>query len=224
MVFHPEQQILTTLYQKRGTSRIFSFGVGQSPNRFLMNRMALVGKGAVTYLTLNDNAADVMNRFAERISHPALTDVSINWGDMQVEDVYPSRLPDLIVGRPIVISGRYTGEAASVRIGGRSVGETVDYEVRVADDQKQHQGIAAVWARHKIADLKNQMTQAPELAEQIEQTVLQTALNHNLMSSYTAFIAVDSMTKTDGAFGTTVAVPVPTPEGVQYETTVDNGG
>ena len=219
-----EQQILTTLHQKRATSRIFSFGVGQSPNRFLMNRMALVGKGAVTYLSLNDNAADVMNRFAERISHPALTDVSINWGDMQVEDVYPSRLPDLIVGRPIVISGRYTGEAGSVRIGGRSVGETVDYEVRVADDQKQHRGIAAVWARHKIADLKNQMTQAPELAEQIEQTVLQTALNHNLMSSYTAFIAVDSMTKTDGAFGTTVAVPVPTPEGVQYETTVDNGG
>lgn len=68
------------------------------------------------------------------------------------------------------------------------------------------------------------MTQAPELVGQIKQTVLQTALNHNLMSSYTAFIAVDSMTKTDGAFGTTVAVPVPTPEGVQYETTVDNGG
>ena len=219
-----EQQILTTLHQKRGASRIFSFGVGQSPNRFLMNRMALVGKGAVTYLSLNDNAADVMNRFAERISHPALTDVSIDWGDMQVEDVYPSRLPDLIVGRPLVITGRYTGEATEVRIGGRAVGEVVDYKVSVANDQKEHRGIAAVWTRHKIADLKNQMTRAPELVGQIKQTVLQTALNHNLMSSYTAFIAVDSMTKTDGAFGTTVAVPVPTPEGVQYETTVDNGG
>ncbi len=219
-----EQQILTTLHQKRGAARVFSFGVGQSPNRFLMNRMALVGRGAVTYLSLNDDATDVMNRFAERISHPALTDVAIDWGNMQVEDVYPSRLPDLIVGRPIVITGRYTGEASSVRIGGHAVGEMVDYEVNIAEDQEKHPGIAAVWARHKIADLTNQATRAPELITQVKQSVLQTALNHNLMSPYTAFIAVDSMTMTGGDFGTTVAVPVPVPEGVKYETTVSNDG
>ena len=164
-----------------------------------MHRMALVGKGGVTYLSLNDNAADVMNRLAELISHLALT--------------------DLVVGRPIVISGRYTGKAASVRIG-----ETVDYEGRAADEQKQHREIAAARTRHKITDLNHQMTQPLELAGQIKQAVQQTALNHNVMSFCTAFIAVDSMTKTDGNFGTTVAAPVLTPKGAQYETTIDNGG
>jgi hypothetical protein len=42
------------------------------------------------------------------------------------------------------------------------------------------------------------------------------------MSAFTAFVAVDSMTKTEGEFGTTVAVPVPVPEGVRYDTAVEN--
>jgi Ca-activated chloride channel family protein len=215
-----EQQILTTLNQKCGASRVFSFGVGQSPNRYLMDRMAGVGRGAVTYLSLNDDATDVMNRFAERISHPALTDVAIDWGDMQVEDVYPSRLPDLIVGRPIIRTGRFTGVPSKVRVGGQACMKPVDFEVAVVDDQQEHKGIAAVWARHKIADLTTQAARSPGMVEQIKRAVLQTALNHNLMSTYTAFIAVDSLTQTDGEFGTTVAVPVPVPEGVRYETAV----
>ena len=217
-----EQQILTTLHRKRGASRVFSFGVGQSPNRYLMDRMALVGRGAVTYLNQNDDATSVMKRFAERISHPALTDVAIDWGDMQVEDVYPSRLPDLIFGRPIVVTGRFTGEPSAVRVGGRVCMHPIDYEIRVTDHQQEHKGIAAVWARHKITDLMNQSTRAPDLRAKTEQSVLQTALNYNLMSSYTAFIAVDSMTRTEEAFGTTLSVPVPVPEGVRYDTTVSN--
>jgi Ca-activated chloride channel family protein len=217
-----EQQILTLLHQKLGASRVFSFGVGQSPNRFLMDRMALLGRGAVTYLSLNDDATDVMNRFAERISHPALTDVAIDWGNMKVEDMYPSRLPDLIVGRPVILTGRFTGEPSTVRVGGVAGTRAVDYEVNIVDDQADHSGIAAVWARHKIADLMSQAARDPELTGQMQKSVLQTALNYNLMSSCTAFIAVDSMTSTAGASGTTVAVPVPVPEGVRYETTVSN--
>jgi hypothetical protein len=41
-----------------------------------------------------------------------------------------------------------------------------------------------------------------------------------MISEFTSFIAVDSMTKTAGTFGTTMAVPVPVPDGVRYETAV----
>ena len=42
-----------------------------------------------------------------------------------------------------------------------------------------------------------------------------------LMSAYTAFVAVDSSRRTEGRTGTTVPVAVPVPEGVKYETTVE---
>jgi len=47
------------------------------------------------------------------------------------------------------------------------------------------------------------------------------ALDYNLMSAYTSFIAVDSTKRTAGRRATTVPVAVPVPEGVRYETTVD---
>ncbi len=219
-----DHDILTAVAQKVGPSRIFSFGVGQSCNRYLMDRMALLGRGAVAYLSLNDNPVDVMKRFNERISHPAMTDLSIDWGGMNVTDVYPQILPDLIVGRPVVVTGRYTGNPSTVTVNGRTGMQPVSFSVatNTSDASTPHKGIAAVWARLKIADLMTQTTRQPERASEVQKLVTQTAIDYCLMSSYTAFVAVDSMTKTEGEFGTTVAVPVPVPEGVRYDTTVSN--
>ena len=70
----------------------------------------------------------------------------------------------------------------------------------------------------KIADLCDRAVWEPntELPDQVKQV----ALEYGLMSPYTAFVAVDSLTRTAGDHGTTVGVPVPVPEGVKYETTV----
>jgi Ca-activated chloride channel family protein len=219
-----DADILHAIAQKTGDSRIFSFGVGQSPNRYLMDRMALLGRGAVAYLSLNDDPVQIMEQFHESISHPAMTDLSINWGSMNVTDVYPQIVPDLIVGRPVVLTGRFTGEPGTVTVNGRTGMQPVSYSVALdaRDANKEHKGIGAVWARLKIADLMAQVSRTPDQAEQIQQSVLRTALDYSLMSALTAFVAVDSMTKTEGAFGTTVAVPVPVPEGVRYDTAVEN--
>ncbi|MEP3482418.1 MAG: VIT domain-containing protein [Fuerstiella sp.] len=221
-----EQQILTTLHEKLGSSRIFSFGVGSSPNRFLMNRMASLGKGAVAYLSLNDDAVKIVNKFNDQISHPAMTDLTIDWGNMNVTDVYPSRLPDLIVGRPVVLTGRFNGQPGTVKINGRVDMEPASFDVAIDEDEdsKKHEGIAAVWARLKIKDLMLQKAQVPAASDEIENAVKETALAYNLMSSFTSFVAVDSMTKTKGQFGTTVAVPVSVPDGVRYDTTVGGEG
>ena len=70
----------------------------------------------------------------------------------------------------------------------------------------------------KIAELAEQSIYEPnpDWAGQIKKV----ALDYSLMSSFTAFIAVDSTRRTAGNAGTTVPVSVPVPEGVKYETTV----
>ena len=71
----------------------------------------------------------------------------------------------------------------------------------------------------KIADLAGRMSWEPgeESADQIKQV----AIDYGLMSAFTAFVAVDSTHRTEGKEGTTVPVAVPVPEGVKYETTVN---
>lgn len=161
-----------------------------------------------------------MADFFERISHPALTDLAIDWGGLEVSEVYPRQLPDLFVGRPVLLSGRLTAERnATVRITGRVGDERLQIELPIDfSDRSTHKALPSVWARMKIGDLADGLTRAanPELPGQMKQV----ALDYGLLSAFTAFVAVDSTRITEGAEGTTVPVAVPVPDGVKYETTV----
>ncbi|MBI5018592.1 MAG: VWA domain-containing protein [Deltaproteobacteria bacterium] len=214
-----EDQILRAVAEKLGPSRIFSFGVGSSVNRYLMEGLARVGRGAVAYLTTNDSDVEAVDRFFDTVAHPALTDVVVHWGGLGAADVYPRRIPDLFVGRPVILVGRFSGRGDTViRVSGRVAGEERIFDVPVSlDALGKGKGIAKIWARARIADLTDRMAVA---GENLAGEVKQTALTHGLLSAYTAFVAVDSTRRTEGTSGTTVAVPVPLPAGVRYETTV----
>ena len=218
-----ETEILAAVHERLGASRIFSFGVGTSVNRYLLDRMAKLGKGAVAYIGLEDHAAEVVDLFYERISHPALADVTVDWGDMDVTDVFPSRVPDLFVGRPVILTGRFTGRGnTTIRVTG-SIGDLtqdIAIPVNLSDSASTHQGIACVWARKQIETLATQAMYDTD--SDLPGEIKLVALEYGLMSAYTAFIAVDSSRKTTGDHGVTVAVPVPVPDGVRYDTTVQN--
>jgi Ca-activated chloride channel family protein len=216
-----DRQIIGEVKQRVGDSRVFSFGVGSSPNRYLMDRMAKHGRGAVAYLSLKDNGDEVMDRFFERISHPALTDVTLSFGQARVSDVYPRQIPDLIVGRPVIITGRFEGELGDrLVVTGKAAGKKLNIVIPTGNDNavSKHPGIASVWARTRIADLYDQATYDND--KSLVREIRETALAYQLMSEYTAFVAVDSARKTDGDHGVTVPQAVPVPDGVKYDTTV----
>jgi Ca-activated chloride channel family protein len=216
-----EAEILGEIHKRLGAARLFSFGIGSATNHYLLDRMALLGKGAVAYVGLDESTARAVDGFYERVAHPALTDLHVAWGGLKVTDVYPRRVPDLFVGRPVVLTGRFHGEAkTTITVRGRAAG--AQQEIAVPIDTREagstHPALASVWARNKIADLEDRA--AYEHRDGIATEIKNTALSYGLMSAYTAFVAVDSGARTAGTKGTTVAVPVPVPEGVPYETTV----
>ena len=216
-----ERDILAAVHSRIGASRIFSFGVGNSVNRYLMQRMAEAGRGVVAYLGLNDSARDVMDDFFARVSRPALTDIEVDWGGMAVTDVYPSALPDLFVGRPLVVTGKFAGDRKAVRVLGSSGGERHTLMSAQDVDGTASSSLAKVWARLRIADLANRQTWAGDPHGELGDAIRNTALRYQLVSNYTSFVAVDSSLKTAGDHGITVRQPVPVPDGVRYETTVD---
>jgi Ca-activated chloride channel family protein len=218
-----EAEILGAIQQRIGAARIFSFGIGSSTNRYLLERMALLGRGAVAFVGLDEGSQRAVDAFYEQISHPALTDIQIDWAGMEVTEVYPARVPDLFVGRPVLISGRFDGALpAAIRVLGRAGGRP--HEIAVGLDRAvagDRPALANLWARMRIADLEDRATGSadPEIAGEIQHV----ALEYGLLSAYTAFVAVDASSRTAGDHGTTVAVPVPMPAGVRYDTTVPEG-
>lgn len=216
-----EAEILNIVGNRIGDSRIFSFGVGSSPNRYLMEQMARLGRGAVAYLGLNDDPAIVMDQFIERVRHPALTDVRLEWPGGGMIDTVPTRIPDLFVGRPVILAGRFDGEApTSVRITGRAGGQrlSIPIDVRPAAAGEARDALPNVWARLTIADIANHAI--VNGVDDASRRIRELALEYRLMSAYTAFVAVDSSRRTDGQRGTVVPVAVPVPDGVRYDTTV----
>ena len=220
-----ESEALAEVHRCLGPARLFSFGVGQATNRYLLDGLARMGRGAVAYLGLNDDADAIMARYFQRISHPALADIVVDWGSARVHDVFPRQPPDLYVGRPVVLTGRFEGNLpSSITLRGKLAGreQRIDVPVRQADAPIAGSALAAVWARMKIADLADRA--AYENATDLPGQIRQLALEHGLMSDYTAFIAVDSLTRTSGDHGVSVAIPVPVPQGVRYDTTVQEAG
>lgn len=218
-----EAECLGTIHRELGDSRIFSFGVGSSTNRYLLAHMAKMGRGAAAFLLPSEPGEPVMAAYFQRLSHPAMTDVSIDFGGMHVSDVYPRQAPDLYVGRPVTITGRFTGKldaSTIIRISGTAGGQPQSMLVKLdaSDAQADHSGIDCVWARARIADLLDRATY--EANADLEPQVTAVAKEYGLLSPFTAFFAVDATAVTAGDHGTTVAVPVPVPQGVKYETTV----
>jgi Ca-activated chloride channel family protein len=161
-----------------------------------------------------------MDAFFTRISYPGLTDIAIDWGGLQVSEVFPRLTPDLFVGRPVIVTGRFQGEPiAPIRVTGKVAGQRLDFSVPVEQETSDaHKALPSVWARMKIADLSDGSTHTPNL--DLSGQIKQVALDYGLMSAFTAFLAVDSSQQTAGPEGTTVPVAVPVPEGMKYSTTV----
>jgi Ca-activated chloride channel family protein len=142
---------------------------------------------------------------------------------MNVTQVYPDPVPDLFVGRPVILAGRFQGEGrTTVRIRGLAAGRPVEYSLQIDlnDAQARVAALPFVWARAKISELYDRIAWVGTPGEMVQE-IRSTALQFGLLSEYTAFVAVDSSRVTEGKEGTTVPVPVPVPKGVKYGTSVE---
>jgi Ca-activated chloride channel homolog len=205
--------------QKHPNARVFAFGIGSSVNRFLLDNMAKYGRGEVEYVGLNDDGSAAARRFHERVRNPLLTDVSIDWNGMAVSDVYPKTIPDLFSAKPVVVSGRYTGNGKGmIRLRGKMSGRDVVREIPVDFSSSQaHDVLATLWARTRVDDLMSQDfngAQRGTMKDDVKQNIIQLGLDYRLLTQFTSFVAVEEMVVTDGGQPRRIDVPVEVPEGV----------
>ncbi|PYS28657.1 MAG: hypothetical protein DMF75_18520, partial [Acidobacteria bacterium] len=209
--------------QKHPNARVFAFGIGSSVNRFLLDNMAKYGRGEVEYVGLNDDGSAAARRFHERVRNPLLTDISIDWNGQSVADVYPKTIPDLFGAKPVILTGRYTGNGRGViRLKGKMSGRDFVREVPVdfSSSQSQHDVLTTLWARTRVDDLMSQDfkgMQQGAMRDEVKQAIVQLGLDYRLMTQFTSFVAVEEMIVTDGGKPRRIDVPVEVPEGVNRQ-------
>lgn len=243
-----ENEILAEVQrQLKPGNRLYSFGVGSSPNRFLLNRLAEIGRGTCHIVRHNEPTEDVAETFFRQINNPVLTNIQIQWKGMGDAIIYPSTPPDLFAGQPLVLFGRISPSQESkarklnledgrehasrtnwqpatqtgtlyitgMTAGGKRYKQTFNLTFARTD----RPAIAQLWGRARIKDLMNQMFSC-EKKIQLE-SVTQIALKYQLLSQYTAFVAISEDVRVDPeGQSRSVQVPVEMPEGVSYERVV----
>ena len=184
-----EDEILRFLHDKMGDRRLFTIGIGPSPNTFFLTKAAQFGRGTFTFIGDVREVAEKMTALFRKLENPALTDITIDWPGGA--DAWPKLVPDLYAGEPVIVTAQFPAGTlqGNVIISAKRAGADWQALLPVVGGAPES-GVAVLWARAKINALMDAGRQgAPE--PEIRNAVLDIALTHHLVSKYTSLVAVD---------------------------------
>lgn len=214
-----ETEIFNAVRQRLGETRLFSFGVGSSVNRYLLDGMAKEGRGFVQYVRPDQDTEKAVSWFYKRIRNPLLMDIKLDWGGLKVTDVEPTFLPDLFDGQPLSVMARYSGPSTgTVTVTGTLAGKPYKrtLSVRLPAKRAENKVLDVAWARRRVERLMGESytTVAPETVEAVKNL----GLSFKLVTPYTSFVAVERTLLADSRLPLeTVLIPNEMPEGMSWE-------
>lgn len=183
-----ERQIFAEIEARLGRSRLFTVGIGAAPNDYFMASTARVGRGAYTFISTPEEVQARMVELFEKLERPVMTEISATWPAGAAAEAWPTPLPDLYAGEPVLVTARQKGAKGTLTLTGMHDGKTWRAVIALATAQ-QGRGVAKVWARNKIAALEERRLFGFDPG--IDAGVLKVALDYHLVSRLTSLVAVD---------------------------------
>jgi Ca-activated chloride channel family protein len=227
-----DMAILDAIRRGAPYARVFSFGIGNSVNRFLIEGMAREGRGAAEVVTLESKGEDAVQRFSARIKRPVLTNISVEFSGVEGADLYPplNALPDLFAGQPLRITGRYArAGSGAIIVRGETASGPFERKIAVEFPGRApgHDSLASLWARQRVEALMAtdwQGIQEGRPAPDLKKQIIALGTEYSLVTQFTSFIAVDDSSRCGDGKPVQISVPVEMPDGVSYDGIMGNAG
>lgn len=209
-----EREAFELVRRNLSQANLFSFGIGSSVNRHLMEGLARAGMGEPFIITKAAEAPAEAARFRKMIESPVLTSVRARFEGMDVYDVEPAQLPDVLGERPVVVFGKWRGQpGGQLVIEGQSASGPYRQALPMGSSNQDAAALRYLWARHRIAGLSDQ--EALEGGDSQRARITELGLQYNLLTQYTSFLAVDKVVRnTQPLDAPSVNQPSPMPQGV----------
>jgi Ca-activated chloride channel family protein len=208
-----ENEVFQLVRRNLDQANVFAFGIGGAVNRHLIEGLARAGQGEAFIVTKPERAAEQAERLRHLIDSPVLTQLKARFDGLDVYDVEPAALPDVMAGRPVVLWGKWRGDSRNAKLvlhGHGAAGSHTDVVDAPAPDPDAV-ALRHLWARQRIAQLGDDEALAGGQSQRGPITTL--GLKYGLLTSYTSFVAVDQVVRTHES-ATAVNQPLPLPQGV----------
>ena len=211
-----EREAFDLIRKSLGKASVFTFGIGSSVNRYLLEGMARAGKGEPFVVSSAERAPEEAARFRRYIDAPVLAHLQTRFDGFEAYGVEPESLPDVFASRPVIVFGKWRGEqqgrlAIAGITGGGPYQQSLD--LGAAEPREDNAALKYLWARSRIQTLADYNTLEPDDERVREVTSL--AIQYRLLTRYTSFIAIDQVIRNaTPSDQLSVDQPLPMPEGV----------
>lgn len=175
---------------RSGRARVFAFGVGYDVNTQLLDRIGSAGRGDTDYVAPGENVERALGLLATKIRYPVLTDLALEGGPIELNEIYPVRIPDIFAGQELVLFGRFEGDGQSqVTVTGERLGRTLDFstEILFPEASEANDYLPRLWASRKLGYLERQVW-TEGLTDELAEEIRSLALRYGLPSQYTAYL------------------------------------
>lgn len=206
-----ESEIFKLINDNLNQADFFSFGIGSAVNRYLIEGIATSGQGEAFIVTKEEEADATAERFRTYIQSPVLTDIQVSFDGFETYDVEPSILPTLYAEKPLVLLGKWKGEATgNINITGMNGNGEYSQSIAVSDVvSDENNSLGYLWARKRVERLTDYGTNSNN--PDVKDEVTQLGLNYNMITPYTSFIAVLDVVRNPDGESTDVDQPLPLP-------------
>jgi Ca-activated chloride channel family protein len=189
-----EGQVIANLVERIGEVALFVVGIDTAVNDGLLTRMAESTGGTVEMVESEDRLDDVMERIHLRLASPLLTCLSLKPAGLDIipESLVPAKLPNLILGVPLVVWGRYRGAAeGGVCVEGRrTTGDTWQDHVTARSVGTDCQ--SSLWARGRLRHLEDlHETHRLNDVDALESRIVELSTAFGVLCRFTALTAID---------------------------------
>ena len=172
--------------------RLFTFIMGNSANRPLLEAMTEVSNGFAMETSNSDDISGQLMQATAKIRHAALHDVTLKIDGLKIADLTPERIGSLYHGEQLKVLGHYWGsDEARVQLTGKVAGKDVEYKTRfpmpVHSDLNPE--LERIWAYATIENLQSKMDYFGA-DQDTEDAITDLAVEYGLVTDYTSMIVV----------------------------------
>lgn len=177
---------------KQKDIRLFTFIMGNSANKPMLQAMTKVSNGFAVSVSNSDDIVGKILEATSKVTHESLHGVELLIRGIKTADISPQKISTLYRGQQLVVFGHYWGEGlADVRLTGKVSGEKKEYttQIEFPATESSNPELERLWAYASIEDMMNEMSDFGEDAD-IKQAVTDLSIEYGLVTDYTSMVVV----------------------------------
>ena len=173
--------------------RTFTLGVGRGVNKKLLGQLAMENRGEAIYLEPRADLDKQLKGFYQSISTPLLVDLKLDFGNIEVSEIYPKELPNIYKGTQLIVTGRYKNAGESqISLTGKLNSEKKEFAINaefLENSSQENLFVPRYWARLKSNELLKAIKSYGEKPE-LKNEIIRLSKKYQFATPYTSFVTV----------------------------------